>query len=667
MRIRSYLALLVCACLLGAYALEQVLTQYFVHVQTMADKYNKNLLWAKDLERIEISTSQFLVSSDLVVGSGNTYLIFGAKNIGDYLTSELSTLHAQHHFPSLNDKISHTITQTTTINSILDAVGQIPPSALKTDLRNLLDEYDPVSLRLSNNIMFLTKEVKNIISQQGLALEQEKQFQAQVVWLSRTVFFLFIIVLWWWANRRICRPLDQLINSSHKALAGEGFNPTINAPTEIIKLSNDFKDITESLFYQASHDPLTELQNRRAFERCLTEALPDNKANYFLCFIDLDYFKTINDSCGHAAGDDILIKVANILKNNIRYKDTVARLGGDEFAILLKDLNVEKAMSIANKVKSQIHRLSYTLENEVFYLSASIGIAQKTTQTTISELLHCADVACAAAKNAGRNIVKIYDINFVLEQTDTPDTISVHQINQALENDLFLLFKQEIMPLKSMNSGKYFEVLLMMKNAAGKIVQHTHFTAIADRYQLSIDIDRWLINKTYQYFTSNYAELTTVKTIAIKLSSQALLNEDFEGFIVQLLKNGAIPADKFCFEVQESDAIAHLKRARIFMTNLRASGCEFALNEVGKGHYSCVYMNEFPVNIIKISSALIKKLPNNNKAYNTVTSICANATLANQRVVAKSVDDENMVNLLNELGVDFVQGNYSAYPEELCF
>ena len=207
-------------------------------------------------------------------------------------------------------------------------------------------------------------------------------------------------------------------------MAGEGFNPTINAPTEIIKLSNDFKDLTESLFYQASHDPLTELQNRRAFERCLTEALPDNKANYFLCFIDLDYFKTINDSCGHAAGDDILIKVANILKNNIRYIDTVARLGGDEFAILLKDLNVEKAMSIANKVKSQIHRLSYTLENEVFYLSASIGIAQKTTQTTISELLHCADVACATAKNAGRNIVKTYDINFELEQTDTPDTIS---------------------------------------------------------------------------------------------------------------------------------------------------------------------------------------------------------------------------------------------------
>ena len=665
MRIRSYLALLVCACLLGAYALEQVLTQYFVNVQAMADKYNKNLLWAKDLERIEISTSQFLVSSDLVVGSGNTYLIFGAKNIGDYLTNELTTLYSQRHFPSLNKKIENTIKQTNAIKAILDNIGQIPPNELKTRLGELLDEYDPVSLTLSNNLIFLTKEVKQIIAQQGLALEKEKQFMVQIVWLSRAVFFIFIIALWWWANRRICRPLDVLIDSSHKALAGEGFSQTKNAPKEIIKLSNDFKHITEILFYQASHDPLTELQNRRAFECRLTEIMPQSKTAYFLCFIDLDYFKTINDTCGHATGDEILISVARVLKENVRYKDTVARLGGDEFAILLKDCTLDKALDIGNKIKRQIQSLSYHWENETFYLSASIGIAAKTRQSTISDLLHCADIACASAKNAGRNTVKLYDITSELEHESTPDMVSVHQINQALDNDLFLLFKQNISPLFNTSKGKYFEILLRMKNSSGQVVQPSSFLPIAERYQLSTDIDRWVISKTYQYFASNYSELSTIETIAINISSQALLNESFETFVIQLLQNGPIPPEKLCFEIQEVDAIAHIKRARTFIDNITALGCEFALDEVGKGQYSCVYMNEFAINKIKISGALINQLADNKKMYNTVVSICANAKLANQQVIAKSVEDEKTAQLLSDLDIDFMQGYYCAYPEEL--
>jgi hypothetical protein len=325
MRIKSYLALLVFACLLGAYTLEQVLAHYFNHVQTLAEKHNESRLWAKDLERIEISTSQFLISSDLVIGSGNTYLIFGAKNMGNYLTTELSNLYTKNYFQNLNNKIESSILNINRIKNILNIIGDISPNKLEQSLSRLLMKYDPISLALSQDIQFLTKKTNNIIEQETLFLDDEKRFMTKVGWTARGTFFLLIIVIWWWANSKICRPLNELICSSRRALAGDDFKATHNAPTEIIELSNDFKHLIQTLFHQASHDPLTGLENRRAFERNLTVVIADKESSHFLCFIDLDYFKTINDTCGHAAGDKILTSVARILKESIRYKDIVAR------------------------------------------------------------------------------------------------------------------------------------------------------------------------------------------------------------------------------------------------------------------------------------------------------------------------------------------------------
>ena len=259
MRIKSYLAMLVFACLLGAYALEQVLSHYFNHVQTLADKHSESRLWAKDLERIEISTSQFLVSSDLVIGSGNSYLIFGTKNIGNYLTTELSNLYTQNHFQDLNHKIENSILNINRIKTILNKVGKTSPNKLEQTLSDLLSKYDPVSLALSQDIQFLTEKTNNIIEEETLFLEKEKRFMAKVGWFARGTFFLIIVVLWWWANRRICKPLNELISSSRRTLAGDDFKATYDAPTEIIELSNDFKQLTLSLFHQASHDPLTGL------------------------------------------------------------------------------------------------------------------------------------------------------------------------------------------------------------------------------------------------------------------------------------------------------------------------------------------------------------------------------------------------------------------------
>ena len=665
MRIKSYLALLVFACLLGAYTLEQVLAHYFNHVQTLADKHNENRLWAKDLERIEISTSQFLISSDLVVGSGNTYLIFGAKNMGNYLTTELSNLYSQNHFQNLNNKIENAILNINQIKNILNIVGNISPNKLEQSLSRLLTKYDPVSLALSQDIQFLTQKTNSIIEQETRFLEKEKRFMTKVGWIARGSFFLIIVVLWWWANRKICRPLNELICSSRRTLAGDDFKVTCDAPTEIIELSNDFKQLTQSLFHQASHDPLTGLKNRRAFERHLTEVITDKEVHHFLCFIDLDYFKTINDTCGHAVGDEILISVARILKESIRYKDIVARLGGDEFAILIKDCPVGKAIEIANNIKNNIHELSYSWQSETFQLSASIGLAPKVLGSTTTDLLHSADVACSFAKSAGRNTVRLFDISNDDSVEKRQDTLSVHQINNALSNDLFILYKQDIVALQQQSSGKYFEILLRMKNAHGEIVSPASFFPTAERYHLTSKIDCWVINAVYEHFLIHKSQLEDIDGITINLSGHSLSDSKLEKFIIEKLASGQIPPEKLYFEITEAAAITNGDRTRLFMNNIKVLGCKFTLDDFGSAHSSFEDIKGFPVEKIKIDGSFICNMMENPHDYATVKSLCEMAKVANLDVVAKYVGDKKVMHVLTELGVDYGQGYYFSKPEVL--
>ena len=235
MRIRSYLAILVSTCLFGAYALEQVLSYQFNHVQTLANKYTQRLLWAKDLERIENSAAQFLVSTDLVVASGNTYLIYGSKNMGYYLSNELKELQTKEYFKAFETEISRSIINIQKIDHYLDVIGEIPPDELQNRIGELLSDYDPVSLSLSEDVQLLLQKTNTLIQQDGNDLEAKKHFMTTVGWVGRGVFFFFVIVLWRWASGRICKPLSDLIASSHKALDGGNFQA---AKTRQLKSKN---------------------------------------------------------------------------------------------------------------------------------------------------------------------------------------------------------------------------------------------------------------------------------------------------------------------------------------------------------------------------------------------------------------------------------------------
>ncbi|MEP0356182.1 EAL domain-containing protein [Paraglaciecola sp.] len=665
MRIRSYLALLVFACLLGAYTMEQVLAYRFTSVQILAEKHNESLLWAKDLQRIENTASQYLISSDLVIGSGNTYLIFGAKNIGDSLANELAIIEASNQFPSLKPKIQEAQSSVSNINKILDTIADIPSNKLEQSLSKLLIEYDPVSLKLSRNIQILSKETSTFIQQESLFLSEQKQGMKQISWITRLVFFLLIIILWWWANYRICKPLNGLVKSSNGVLSGHRFDAPDKAPKEIIELSNDFKHLTENLFHQASHDPLTELKNRRAFEFNLNRIIEDREYCYFLCFVDLDYFKTINDTCGHAAGDDILIKVASILNNSVSQKDIAARLGGDEFAILIKDSSINNALETAHKIREGIHSLTYHHDGDTLHLSASIGIAQKQNNTTTTELLHSADVACSLAKSEGRNTVHVYDKSDEKGTIEQIDILPIHQVNNALDNNHFVLYKQDIIALQSDSTGQYFEILLRMKSTDGKIISPAKFFPTIERYRLSSRVDIWVINAVFQHFFTHQEHLQNVYKVSINISGHSMNDGELERFLVDKIENGHIPPEKLNFEITETVAITNMKHARSFIDKVNSLGCSFALNDFGSGHSSFTNLKELPTQTLKINGSIISNMMDNSLDYIAVKSICDLAKAANQDVIAKYVEDEATKDALQQLGVNYAQGYYFSKPTEL--
>jgi len=664
MRIRSYLAVLALVCLFGGYLLDQVLAVHFDHAQILAEQHTKSLLWAKDLQRIEGSASQFLVSTDLVVASGNTYLIFGAQNMGAYLVEELSNLPSDAHYQSISAEIERSIVNVIQINRYLDLIADMPSDELDMRLRDLLSEYDPVSLALSQDIQFAMQETDNIIKMEEAHLQEEKEYIHKTSWIARGLFFSLVIALWWWANRRICKPLNDLVSSSKKSLAGKDFKATDNAPIEIIELSNDFKFLTETLSHQASHDPLTELHNRRLFERELSHVIKDKEHRYFLCFIDLDYFKTINDTCGHAAGDEILISVARILENNVRSYDTVARLGGDEFAILIKNCAVNKALKITNSIKEDINELSYEWEGEKFLISASIGVAEKMQESTTEVLLHAADIACAAAKDAGRNAVHLFDVKD-LKVEEHQEVSSVHHVKNALENDLFVLYKQDIVSLQPQGTGKRFEILLRMLDNHGELVNPACFFPIAERYQLCNQVDMWVVNAVCDHFSAHPEQLVDIEAISINLSGNSLVDNDLKNFITNKLSSSQFPANKICFEITEAVAIANTKQVRLFMQNMKTLGCKFILDGFSGGNPSFIYIKELPIDIIKIDRVFISNLINEPEEHETVSAICAAAKAANQEVIAAFIEDPSVIDTLTELGVDYAQGYHFERPTPL--
>ncbi len=431
------------------------------------------------------------------------------------------------------------------------------------------------------------------------------------------------------------------------------------------------EDITEArmlaneLSYQATHDKLTGLINRSEFERRLSELVLEaqrNKSAHAMCFVDLDQFKVINDTCGHVAGDELLRQLGHLLMGTVRKSDTLARLGGDEFALLMAFCDPRQAEKIANDVRERIEQFQFVWESRVFTIGASIGVTSIHYRTVdMTEVLKQADTACYAAKNSGRNRVYLYhdeDSHLVRQQGEFH---WVNEIKQALSEDRFELFAQPIVSLQQ-DVAETYEVLLRLRSEQGDLSPPSAFLPSAERYNLSDKVDRWVVDKALSWLDKNIVELPNLKQLAINLSGASLGNDEMLDFISSKINKVSFPASKIKFEITETAAISNLREATHFIHTMAEVGCEFSLDDFGSGLSSFGYLKNLPVQSIKIDGMFVRDMNSDPLDFEMVKSINDIGHVMGLETIAEFVEDEQIWEKLKSIGVDYGQGFYLGRP-----
>ncbi|VXD14534.1 EAL domain-containing protein [Planktothrix paucivesiculata] len=447
---------------------------------------------------------------------------------------------------------------------------------------------------------------------------------------------------------------------------------------EIIGAIIVFHDVTESryltrqLSWEASHDALTGLINRRRFEQYLMEAIASvqhSNHHHVLCYLDLDQFKVVNDTVGHIAGDELLRQITTLLQQAVRANDRLARLGGDEFGLLLTQCPLSQAAQIAEILKDKVRQFRFIWESKTFIVGVSIGVvAINKTNPDLMEILGAADAACYAAKAKGRNCIHIYhqDDGELIKQRTQRQLIA--KISRALETHRFCLYYQKIVSITSKSLVEHYEVLLRMLDENGELIPPSTFIPAAERYGLITDIDCWVV----ETFFSNYKKISQQNFIqqslyAINLSGASICNNGFLEFLIEQFPRYQIPPQTICFEITETAAIANFDQARYFMGELKEIGCRFALDDFGSGLSSFAYLINLPVDYLKIDGTFVKNINDNLISQAIVEGFNRIAHAMNLETVAEFVEDETILQKLREIGVDYAQGYGISHPVPINF
>ncbi|WP_375507036.1 EAL domain-containing protein [uncultured Nostoc sp.] len=441
------------------------------------------------------------------------------------------------------------------------------------------------------------------------------------------------------------------------------------------------RNLTHQLSWQASHDALTGLVNRREFENYLENALTIAKQydqTHILCYLDLDNFKIVNDTCGHAAGDQLLRQVATLYQSEIRKTDILARLGGDEFGILLSQCPLDQAIRIANTLRDRVKAFRFVWQDKLFTIGVSIGIAIITADTTnIASVLIAADSACYAAKNNGRNRVHIYQTNDLNLARQQGEMQWVTRLTQALEENRFYLYYQSIVPTTPTPSSKrHYEVLLRLWDETGNLILPGAFIPAAERYNLMHLIDRWVVRTLFaaleQHCCSSCEHCSTENAYcgcihAVNLSGASINDDEFIDFLREQFALHQIPPSRICFEITETVAIANLTKAVEFINDLRSLGCCFALDDFGSGMSSFAYLKNLPVDYLKIDGGFIKNIVDNPIDSVMVEAIHQIGQVMGIQTIAEFVENDAILEKVTTLGVSYAQGYGIAKPRPLVF
>jgi diguanylate cyclase (GGDEF)-like protein/PAS domain S-box-containing protein len=425
-------------------------------------------------------------------------------------------------------------------------------------------------------------------------------------------------------------------------------------------------ELSEQLSYQASHDALTGLVNRREFERraerLLTTIRQDN-TEHALCYMDLDQFKVVNDTCGHTAGDEMMRQIATILQGAVRKSDTLARLGGDEFGVLMEHCSSDQAHRVASTLQKAIQDYQFSWEGQSFKVGVSMGLVVITEAIpNLTELLKQADAACYMAKDMGRNRIHVYHEEDASLAQRHGEMQWVTRIYRALEEDRFCLYAQTIAPLDN-HDDKHYELLIRMINEDGQLIPPGAFLPAAERYNLIDRLDAWVIEKAFTLLAANPIFLNQIHFVSINLSGQSLTKAEFLDFIITQLNAFEIEGEKICFEVTETAAISNLSTASKFISTLKGLGCQFALDDFGSGLSSFGYLKNLPVDYLKIDGMFVKDIVDDPIDHAMVKSINEIGQVMGMQTIAEFVENDEIKGMLREMGVNYAQGYGIGKPQ----
>ena len=564
-----------------------------------------------------------------------------------------------------------------------------------------IDDFGAITGGDEKTKTFSQPEVGQIYIDLSLRISSDlKRNLLTKIMLIGLIGLLLSLLLAWWIGRNITKPIQEIAYAVNKV--GEGsFSQTIteNSSGELKTLQKGFNsmaaslkqaydgmqdrviDATKMLLYQTQHDDLTGLINRREFEVRLERSLKsvhENNAQHVFCFLDLDQFKLVNDTCGHAAGDELLKQISLLLDNRMRDRDTLARLGGDEFGLLLENCSLSDASHITNALLKLVSDYRFMYDDKIFNVGISIGLVVINSEfDSVSDVIHAADMACYSAKKAGRNQSFLFNAGDVEVRQRKTAVEAIADITDEIDDKQFVLYCQPILPLATVapfTSGlpftpyiqepQHFEVLIRKVGQDGKHMLPTTFIPSAERYHLMPNIDRWVIKQTFSTFRQllNKSNEQCNYAFSINLSGTSLSDKSLLGYIRAQFAIYAIPPASICFEITETAAIVNLKNTINLFAALKKLGCTFALDDFGSGMSSFMYLKNFDVDYLKIDGSFVREMDINKIDHAMVRSIHSVAEAMNIKTVAEFVESDAILRELKNIGVHYGQGMFLGAP-----
>ena len=436
----------------------------------------------------------------------------------------------------------------------------------------------------------------------------------------------------------------------------------------IVKDVTDIRDLEREMSFQASHDTLTGLLNRPEFESRVGEALTNatfTGRRHALCYLDLDAFKVVNDTCGHSVGDQMLQQLSAILEATARGTDILARIGGDEFGLLLTDCTMDEAEDRAGAFLQTVRDFRFLWQGRIFEVGVSIGIVPVTKDSPrYNEMLSAADAACFVAKERGRNRIHISHPEDVEVTARHHEAQWVERLNRAIEKDEFLLFRQTIVPLQDQKRPKIVELLLRLSDN-GEIILPGRFIPAAERYRMMPSLDLWVIRRAFEYIRKDTVQNNGRQLYAINLSGQSLADRTILDAILTGIDQQGVDPSRLCFEITETAAISHLASAQAFIGVLRKRGCSFALDDFGSGLSSFRYLKDLQVDYLKIDGSLVTGVAEDPVHREMVKAIRQIGLAMNLSTIGEWVETEASLRTLRDIGLDYAQGYHLERPSPI--